>query len=99
MDNAYELLRKALLWIDDLDVEDRNDRGICALVDDYCMEELEDVHDYLEAMFMDWPKFSGDLAFPIPGRAEAYFSRDRWSGEYGALREELLQFLIEQTNG
>lgn len=55
-------------------------------------------------LFEQWPKFSGDLSFPVPdpddklGHSNVYHmgSDDYilWTGEYGNLRKELLDFLI-----
>lgn len=54
----------------------------------------------LQRLFSLWPKYSGDQTFPIPGGYVAYqsaaWSTAMWSGEYGALRKELLNFMIEQ---
>lgn len=51
--------------------------------------------------FRAWPKFSGDDSFPVPSITHAYaeseYSRstDKWVGEYGELRVELLKFMVE----
>lgn len=53
-----------------------------------------------------WPKFSGDISFPIPSTRkggcpeDAYFgAKSLWNKrtKYGRLRWELLDFLIEAT--
>lgn len=53
-----------------------------------------------------WPKFSGFPAYPVPvpeGSNPLYTCMEmydsvlnKWEGEYGELRRELLQFLIEE---
>lgn len=57
----------------------------------------------LFSLFKAWPKFSGTLNFPVPHPTEPfsaasayYFARDKWEGEYGALRMELLDFCITE---
>lgn len=54
----------------------------------------------LRRLFRLWPKYSGDVVYPIPGSYQAYrFAKkygSMWSGEYGKLRKELLNFMIEQ---
>lgn len=62
----------------------------------------------LTTYFIKWPKFSGSTVFPVPcpelsskGIAKARdryitvkHTGDMWTGEYGELRKELLDFLI-----
>jgi hypothetical protein len=54
----------------------------------------------LRRLFRLWPKYSGDIVYPVPGGHEAFWSAVRyettWSGEYGKLRKELLNFMIKQ---
>lgn len=53
------------------------------------------------ALFEAWPKFSGSIVYPVPGcggrsGSWAYnYAGDVWVGEYGDLRWELLDFMIE----
>lgn len=57
-------------------------------------------------MFVDWPKYSGNVCYPVPhpdypkdpGEAGWMFNNaDRlWEGPYGELRIELLDFCIEK---
>lgn len=61
------------------------------------------VRDTAEALArhyaLRWPKHSGDWYFPIPGGVDAFYNcPDKWdrSTEYGRLRWELLDFLIEE---
>ena len=48
-----------------------------------------------------WPKFSGNEKFPVPAvkfkcPVQEYNQRsNKWAGEYGALRRELLDFIID----
>ena len=50
-----------------------------------------------------WPKATDADGFPVPcpgytDPAEGYFATgDKWAGEYGALRMELLDWLIQET--
>ena len=65
--------------------------------DDAVVDAADDIVDgLLHDMFTEWPEFSGDYIFPVPGGYYAYFGQKRWSGEYGAARERLLQWLIER---
>ena len=110
MDDVSKLVHAALMWIDGLELPLRANAGICNLVDGYLINNIGSKEYYdsgveyevdilLLSLFEEWPKYSGKPAFPIPGDVTAYLSLPLWEGEYGALREELLQFLIEQTNG
>ena len=55
----------------------------------------------LKRAFYTWPKFSGDIDFPIndPNGIElahnVYDHLPKWTGEYGALRFELLDHVID----
>lgn len=62
--------------------------------------------DLVTELSQNWPKFSSVPAYPVPlpdGSNTLYTcmemydsSLNKWEGEYGALRLELLQFLIEE---
>jgi len=60
--------------------------------------------DVVGAYISGWYKFSGDATFPVPSpddyelpyRAYGYLAL--WEGEYGALRVELLEFLIKEIS-
>lgn len=64
-----------------------------------------DVEGLVRARARSWPKFSGDNNYPVPGtpwcsaRDMYYVSFGNaelmWDGDYGALREELLNWLID----
>lgn len=82
------------------------DRGICNSVPVY----FDSVPVYFDrngpllfSLFKAWPKFSGTLNFPVPhptepfSAASAYYAAEnKWEGEYGALRMELLDFCITE---
>lgn len=60
---------------------------------------------YLRGLCKTWQEYSGDPFFPVPfGGHDPNVAYDdmrhtlpKWSGEYGAARLRLLDFLIEQT--
>jgi len=46
----------------------------------------------------NWPFHSGEEDYPMPGGADLYFLLDdKWEGEHGELRYDLLRYLIEET--
>lgn len=57
----------------------------------------------LNAAIFSWPKHSEDSGFPIPGGGDAYHEHQikdaQWNtdSEYGRLRFELLDWIIEET--
>ena len=66
--------------------------------------------EYVEELVAEWPEYSGFVSFPI--RPAPYISayadvcdgfwaarrtKTLWTGEYGAARQNLLDFLIERT--
>ena len=66
--------------------------------------------NYVEELVAEWPAYSGFLSFPIrpapyittySGAREGFWAARRtgalWLGEYGAARQNLLDFLIERT--
>ena len=73
--------------------------GICCNVWLVCGEDAE---DWICAVAQHWAKFSGDGKHPVPHPdftcpvAAYQLVRDNWTGEYGQLRYELLDFLIEE---
>jgi hypothetical protein len=86
------------------------DSGICGAVVGVWMDKCpgyshKRLAHKLDCMFSEWPKFSGSLDYPIPsnlfGAQRAYlvaFNQDAmWdkTTEYGLLRWELLEWLIE----
>lgn len=54
--------------------------------------------------FEKWPKFSGEEEFPVPNpmggcpRHTYWNTSSMWTGEYGRLRIELLDFLISELS-
>lgn len=85
--------------------------GICISVDEVMYINGVPMCDSTHArarrkeIFRTWPKFSGTLSYPVPSTnpelsAEAcfHFTSDKWSGEYGQLRRELLDYLIEELS-
>ena len=80
--------------------------GICTNLSDKVNAKLEEFESYdswqiLKQAFYTWPKFSGDVNFPINdpyNRVSAHRVYDdlpKWVGEYGALRFELLDHIID----
>ena len=63
--------------------------------------EREELWRILLQAFYTWPKFSGDMDFPIKdpyneiSAHKAYSYLPKWVGEYGALRFELLDHVID----
>ena len=57
----------------------------------------------LEDLCRKWPKAVNTDGFPVPcpgytnAAAGYYATEDKWAGEYGALRMELLDWLIQET--
>lgn len=66
------------------------------------IKEFCEVLELMQDLMTKWPKFSGDEEYPIPGGRDAYLVAKwdktlwaRYEHEYGALRWELLDWLIE----
>ena len=108
--NIEQLLLDALTTIK-LDGPFWNAHGICDNLkesDQYIPVSIDD--DLIELwegtltkLMITWPKFSGNECYPVPspdleeGSQQVYMrTHDEWSGEYGALRYELLDFLIDE---
>ena len=66
--------------------------------------------DYVEELVAEWPAYSGFRSYPIrpaphittySGAYDGFWAARRnkalWVGEYGAARQNLLDFLIERT--
>lgn len=75
--------------------------GICANVEYHCICPYSD--SILMELFPLWEKFSGNINYPVPSTVTGYSSEclynyrdDLWSGEYGALHYDLLDFLIDE---
>jgi len=82
--------------------------GICGNADTLlslcCNDETPfDVYTLLGVACQAWSKHSGSYLWPVPSPndkedpMDAYeYSNNLWTGEYGQLRYELLDFLIEE---
>ena len=80
--------------------------GICSNLSDEVNRRVEEEVHYnsrqiMKQAFYTWPKFSGDEHYPIddPRGIETahnvYVQLPKWTGEYGALRFELLDHVID----
>lgn len=58
----------------------------------------------LRKLGSEWEHFSGDVTYPVPDPDGVFNSQDifedidvnMWEGEYGALRKDLLNFMISE---
>ena len=113
-DEYLQLMLDAAL---DIKADNFNDRmGICGNISrkvsnamaveypEYVMDDdaiSADSGRILKQAFRTWPKFSGDVDFPIDDPFgietpdDAYTRLPKWTGEYGALRFELLDHVID----
>lgn len=78
--------------------------GICAsLIHEARAVDRATLEDWLHDVFAVWPKFSGNIDYPIAVSFDPRYDyghcRGRWDRHtaYGALRWELLDFCIEQA--
>ena len=82
------------------------DYGICTNLSEEVNSQIRESEYYdswqiLEQAFYTWPKFSGDANFPINdpynkvSARRVYNDLPKWTGEYGALRFELLDHVID----
>ena len=82
--------------------------GICNNLDEYEIkkESLPEAYssDYLVDFFSDWSEWSGCKTFPVPSMSEehtsesvylSHMTKQMWTGEYGAARLRLLDYLIQ----
>ena len=70
--------------------------GVCHNVDmilQYVFDtpRIVESHLFFHEHWVNWPKYSGNSSFPIPGR---YDEKDNWIGDKRELRLDLVQFLI-----
>lgn len=78
--------------------------GICSAIYIISNEELNVCKKgTLLCHYETWKYYSGEPKFPVPSTIEylapreAYYSEyNKWQGEYGALRRDLLNHVIEQ---
>lgn len=102
----FKELHQKLLWMRTIIGEGKYSPtwGICSHI---CASFVQ--FHQLEGLWRKWPKYSGDPLYPVPGTGvnkdscnrayrEAYLNGSMWTGDYGALRLELLHYLIEATN-
>jgi hypothetical protein len=72
--------------------------GICSNLPDI---DVSMACDFVEKYAKTWKHFSGSETYPVPGRHAAYRAAhdtgSMWTGEYGELRKDLLDHLIEQS--
>lgn len=68
--------------------------GICNNLSD----TLETLWDYKGGLFSSWSHFTGDEYYPVPhpdGSKAGYVDTwNKWTGEYGELRKDLLDHMI-----
>lgn len=64
-------------------------------------EQAQAIDELLSSLFRKWPKYSGHESYPVPSATKGktakqnYWMRgSKWDGEYGELRFELLEFMI-----
>lgn len=82
-----------------------SDVGICNNINNTrdidLYTNIDDIYDLLYEAFAVWPKFSGDLDYPVPhkysGSAGYYRNTNKWdiTTQYGKDRMELLEFMID----
>ena len=113
-DEYLQLMLDAALDIKEGNFDNRV--GICGNIDhkvtnamdvkfpDYVIgndEIIMDSWEILKRAFRTWPKFSGDIDYPIDDPHEietphnVFIRSHKWIGEYGALRFELLDHVID----
>lgn len=78
--------------------------GICSNLRNKVYGEGLDPYELwliMQQAFYTWPKFSGDINYPINdpynevSAHRVYDQLPKWTGEYGALRFELLDHVID----
>ena len=75
--------------------------GICDIMAVRVNSYKVSVYPVLRLAAEGWPKHSGDSVYPVPGvggcTADAAFryALDKWTGEYGDLRRELLDWIVD----
>jgi len=72
--------------------------GICANLGYLYARGNRTSHSLVQHYAQNWPLYSGDEEFPIPGGEDLYFATEvKWEGEQGQLRYDLLHHLIKET--
>lgn len=109
--NKVKLLNGLTNILEKVNSEDfYSDMGICGLLEYELDPELDNnriwqvINRVLVPYFISWPQYSGHKCYPVPStsiymnREEAfYLTENLWEGEYGALRIDLLNHIIEQV--
>ena len=86
------------------------DYGICYHLTMYCADyrERKQAKEWMQEWMQEWPEYSGNELYPVPaavvyvgsdavweaGIAYAEAEAGKWTGEYGAARKRLLNYLI-----
>lgn len=106
MESLRKRICDALIETRDGNVDDSV--GICTNVYDKIFEALDlfttrrHIDGLLTSAAEAWPKYSGSSHYPVPGGEHAYHysGRNKWdrSTEYGRLRWELLDHMIDYFN-
>ncbi|OZB41023.1 MAG: hypothetical protein B7X50_07950 [Alishewanella sp. 34-51-39] len=86
-----------------------NGFGICKDFENACGKDLDIFMRYWDISYVDWPGFSGSLAYPVKGvgmhldpyndaRVTYHQTPNKWDRrtKYGKARYDLLYWLIEQ---
>jgi hypothetical protein len=79
--------------------------GLCGAFKEIRGKYLPSCMNIYGIRFEDWPHFSGDRLFPIPdptgeyNELEAFYAKAKYTGDYGILRLDLLDWLIKQFEG
>lgn len=80
-------------------------RGICGVLSEKLgSHKYKELLPWLLKQFMRWPKFSGQMHYPVPhpiaSADDAYDRCDHYteSTEYGDNRRELVNFLIDKLD-
>lgn len=93
------LILSALIHLrDNGPFEDHTNMGICYNGATFLkLESFEDAnvfYDFIDEESQDWPKYSGRPSYPIKSVEPGEYPYLKWEGEQGALRYELIDFLI-----
>lgn len=68
--------------------------------------DLLEISELFNALCEKWPKFSGDYLYPVPSPYPGILPVElyqymphipKWSGQYGALRREMLEFVRDEA--
>lgn len=75
--------------------------GICGNVNKHIQASWLGYGDCLTSLFMSWPKYSGNSAYPVPHpdcESDCAYNATTmmWEGAYGDLRRELLDHCINE---